>query len=98
MTPREKLLRLALAMPEAAIPTICRSIGWICPGIDDPTKPAMVLARAELVEALDGIVHDPVLREQFRAGIERLKAEHVPAPNRRDNVVELFGDGRPPAA
>ena len=96
MTPREKLLRLALAMPEAAIPTICRSIGWICPGIDDPKMPAMVRQRAELLEAMDGIIHDKALREQFAAGVEQLKAEYVPGP-RRDNVVLLFGDG-PPAA
>jgi hypothetical protein len=91
MSPREKLVRLAMAMPEAAIPTICRSIGWICPGIDDPTKPAMVRQRAELLEELDSIIHDKALREQFAAGLERLKAEHVPAP-RRDNVVALFGE------
>jgi hypothetical protein len=94
MTPREKLLRLVLAMPEAAIPTICRSIGWICPGIDDPTKPMMVRPRAELLEALGGIIHDRALREQFSAEVDKLKAEHVPSP-RRDNVVELFGRAAP---
>jgi hypothetical protein len=94
MTPREKLLRLALAMPEAAIPTICRSIGWICPGIDDPTKPAMICQRAELIEAMDSIIHDKALREQFAAEVERLKAEYVPGP-KRDNVVSLFGGLQP---
>jgi hypothetical protein len=67
-------------MPEAAVPTICRSIAWMCPGIDDPTKPAMVRAKAELLEALGGIIHDKALREQFAAEIDRLKAEHIPAP------------------
>lgn len=91
MSPREKLLRLALAMPEAAIPTICRSIAWICPGIDDPKMPAMVRQRAELLEELDSIIHDPVLRKQFVEVVERLKAEHVPSPP-RDNVVSLFSE------
>jgi hypothetical protein len=94
MSPREKLLRLAMAMPEAAIPTICRSIGWICPGIDDPAKPAMVRQRAELLEAMDSIIHDKALREQFAAEVERLKAEYVPGPE-RENVVHLFGRAAP---
>jgi hypothetical protein len=90
MSPREKLLRLALAMPEAAIPTICRSIGWICPGIDDPAKPAMVRDAAGLLDDLMGI-QDKALLDQWTAEVKGLTAEYVPAP-RRDNVVELFGE------
>jgi hypothetical protein len=93
MSPREKLLRLALAMPEAASPTICRSIGWICPGIDDPTKPAMICDAAGLLDDLRGI-QDKALRDQWTAEVKRLTAEHVPSP-KRDNVVELFGRAAP---
>jgi hypothetical protein len=90
MTPREKLLRLALAMPDAVVPTINRAISWICPGIDDPTKPAMIRDAAELLDDLMGI-HDKALRDQWTAEVKRLTAEHVPSP-RRDNVVALFGE------
>jgi hypothetical protein len=91
MTPREKLLRLALVMPDAGVQTICNSITWICPGIDDPTRPVMVRDRAELLEALGSIIHDKALREQFAAEIGRLKANYVPSPT-HDNVVSLFGE------
>jgi hypothetical protein len=90
MSPREKLLRLALAMPEGACPPICRVIAWICPGIDDPTKPAMIRDAAGLLDDLLGI-QDKALRDQWTAEVKRLTAEHVPSP-RRDNVVPLFGE------
>jgi hypothetical protein len=90
MSPREKLLRLALAMPEAGVPAICRVIAWICPGIDDPAKPAMVRDAAGLLDDLMGI-QDKALLDQWTAEVKLLTAEHVPSP-RRDNVVALFGE------
>jgi hypothetical protein len=95
MTPREKLLRLALAMPEAGVPAICRVIAWICPGIDNPAKPAMIRDAAGLLDELVGI-QDKALRDRWVAEIDRLKNEHIIIA-RRTNVVALFGDG-PPAA
>jgi hypothetical protein len=90
MTPREKLLRLALAMPDAGVPSICRVIAWICPGIDDPAKPAMVRDAAGLLDDLMSI-QDKALLDQWTAEVKRLTAEHVPGP-RHDNVVALFGE------
>jgi hypothetical protein len=87
---RERLLRLALAMPEAGVPSICRIIAWICPGIDNPAKPAMIRDAAGLLDDLMGI-QDKSLRDQWTAEVKRLTAEHVPGP-KRDNVVSLFGE------
>jgi hypothetical protein len=40
MTPaRERLLRLALAMPEAGVTVIAKSIVWICPGLEKDGRP-----------------------------------------------------------
>jgi hypothetical protein len=90
MTPaREKLLRLALAMPEEGVPTICRMIAWICPGIDDPAKPAMIRDAAGLLDDLMRI-EDKALRDRWVAEIDRLRNEPPPAIVQRDNVVSLF--------
>ena len=92
MTPeREKLLRLVVAMPEEAVGVTARSIVWVCPGLADETRPIFQRNKVELLEALGGIIHDPVLRERFSAELKRLKAEHVPAEPVPGNVVALFG-------
>jgi hypothetical protein len=42
MTPaRERLLRIVLAMPEAGVTVIAKSIGWICPGLEQAGRPMM---------------------------------------------------------
>jgi hypothetical protein len=93
MTPaRERLLRLALEMPEQAVATIARSILWTCPGMEDATKPMLVRAKVELLEGLGSIAHDPKLRALFKEEIERLKAAPRPVRAKRDsNIVPLFG-------
>lgn len=94
MTPeREKLLRLALDMPEEAVSVTARSIVWICPGLADATRPIFQKSKLELLEALGTIIHDPVLREQFSAEVESLKAGYVPSEPSADNVVSLFAGG-----
>ena len=92
MTPeREKLLRLVLAMPEEAVAVTARSIEWICPGLADETRPIFQRNKVELLEALGGIIHDPVLRAELSAELDKLKAGHVPAERTGGNVVALFG-------
>jgi hypothetical protein len=92
MTPtREKLLRLALDMPEEPVGVTARSIVWICPGLANESRPIFQKSKAELLEALGTIIHDPVLRERFSAELDKLKTEHVPAEPIGGNVVALFG-------
>jgi len=73
----------------AQVPTICRMIAWICPGIDDPAKPAMIRDAAGL---LDDLMRneDKALRDRWVAEIDRLRNEPRPAIVQRDNVVSLF--------
>lgn len=74
------------------MPIICRFIAWTCPGIDDPAKPMMILARAKLMDAVDSITHDLVLIARFRVELDKLKASHISQPPRSDNVLALFGE------
>jgi hypothetical protein len=91
MTPaREKLLRLALEMPEQGVASITNSILWICPGLADKAKPMLVQNKVGLLKALGTIIHDPVLLERFQSELELLKAGHVPKAPKHDNVVALF--------
>jgi hypothetical protein len=95
MTPeREKLLRLALAMPEEAVATIGKSITWICPGLTDAKMPVFVREKVELLADLRRVASDPELRGLLSQEIDRMKAGHVPPEPFVGNVVALFSGWR----
>jgi hypothetical protein len=91
MTPtREKLLRLALAMPEPGVETITKSILWICPGLANPNLPAFVRKKVELLEELRAVATGPALLSQVTRELALLKQQPVEPRPPRDNVVPLF--------
>ena len=91
MTPaREKLLRLVLAMPEAGVETIAKSILWICPGLANSQLPSFVRKKVELLEELRAVATDPALLSQVTRELALLKQQPVEPRPPRDNVVSLF--------
>jgi hypothetical protein len=99
MTPaRERLLRLALAMPEEAVVPVAKYIVWICPGLANAKLPAFVLEKVELLEDLRRVASDPKLLVQVSKEIDRLKREPSRPRPRRENIVRLFGETEGPDA
>jgi hypothetical protein len=95
MTPaREKLLRLALAMPEEGLDVIAQTITWICPGLMDAALPAMMQDKAEVLDDLGRIARDLALREQAERVLRKMQRYPVPQVTPHDNVVRLFPAGR----
>jgi hypothetical protein len=96
MTPaRERLVRLALAMPEEAVEVIAKTSVWICPGLENATGPAFVKDKAELMLSLALMAQDPELQRLTLREVRRLAAMPVPEiPSKPDNVVALFSEGR----
>jgi hypothetical protein len=77
-------------MPEAGVGAVARSIVWLCPGLADETRPIFLQSKAELLDAVGSIIHDPELRERFQVELEKLKSGYVPRRPKHDNVVPLF--------
>jgi hypothetical protein len=99
MTPaRERLLRLALAMPEEGVATIVKSIVWICPGLANANRPALVQEKVELLESLRRVASDPELLGQLSRELEQLKQTPIEPHPCRENVVRLFEGSEGPEA
>lgn len=83
---RADLFRLVADMPIEAVPTMCRVILWICPGMVEKGQPICGQHQIAILEGLDAIHNDPALK----AELKRLIAAERQPPKPRDNVVSLF--------